>query len=300
MNIDKPEEYKREIDKTKWLINSLKKHIKSNDFINPDELKVRFEENIKKLDKLEKSFEFIIQEYKNRNLLKNWVNKHMSVTENMINFPVSIYFKKQYYTSERIENLKIINNLWKDFSEKEILPDTYLFEDYNLFFDMKEFEDKYKINIQNIKINQIKKLENIRQKITKLRYSNFVNDTLLDKGEAWGAKKEDVENAEKNYRLIDAQIQNQNKELQSLINKFGKDDSIIIQEWIYLHLKTCTAIASQYYCNNDYNDDTRLGVATETFYGWINVNKQKEIKTFMQNLYYLSDYDSVFNIVLDT
>lgn len=298
------EKYRRDIDILKNKINIQEEYIREyeNDKETIENVEKKMNLYIISLEKLNNDFQNCIFKTKNNDkTLTSWVNNHIEVVNNINNFFKIKFQKPVKYTSNRVEVLANIKTSWHNFVSSQILPNTYLIEDYNLFFDIRKIENEYKINSTFIPNSKIKDIESLRQEISVLEKLNLKNDTILDKGSTWGMSNNEINRAEKDFPIISDKIKSLDSKLNSLISKISDEQPKVINKWILLHLYTCIAVIADSYTTNigqNKPDLVRLGLASDIFYEWKSILSSKN-KYIIPNVYYLDDYNEIFNEMLE-
>jgi len=293
-----------EIDDLRKRIHSQNNYIKN--YRKNDDFLVRFKEKKKvnetELQKLLADFNYFVLTTTENNETEFilWINFHKDIIKSIENFSNFINQKREY-SEKRRNYVKNIKTAWDNFFTDKKLPDTFLGEDYKLFCDLKKAGINNLNKLSVIYNNEISELEKHRQELTILSKQLFQMDTIIDKGTSWGASNEAIDKAYEDIKIVDKENREKETYLNSLIEKIFNKNPEIIEEWQLLHLYTCISIIDFAYtadASRIENDSTRLFVTDETFYLWKNVLNEK-MKFIIPNTYFLSDYDTFFNKVLE-
>ncbi len=288
------EKLRKEIQKLNTQVFDAISYLKDNEFIDDEtkaNIQAKIDENKENAKNLLINFNKTVA--KGGNKISEFVDFHKKIIQKIKNFHTIQLTDNQKYTKERLAIMDEITEGWNNFENTGILPDTYKIEEYELFVEIAKFENS--IDIKNISYERIAELEKIRQDIMTLSRMQFENDTILDKGEAWGASKETIDKAQKDYRLVADELSENDFKLRTLISETDKN---ILHQWILFHLYTCADIINIMSVEKGEYDSTRLMVADETFYEWKNILSQDK-KYVIPNVYYLRDYDKFFNFVFN-
>jgi hypothetical protein len=302
--VEEIEKRYRDIQAKKKIIASQKKFILS-DKENKDliqELNQKINKNEKELINYESDFiNFIYRLNKeNHQELTSWLNLHIKTIKNIENFSKQKLQLNQSYTKTRLQTIEKIKKDWKQFPYTLKYPDTYTVEEYQLFYDIINFENSF--TKPETEISKIKEIEHIRQKLTELHKDLFHAETVLDKGGAWGMPAHVITEAEEKYKKTKEQQRKYllyyNQTFKEISEKYSNTKIM----WQLFHLYTCIYIVNHSYtteCSAKDKESVRINLAKDYFYAWQQMKFEYERPYFVANVYYLSDYDNLFNLVFD-
>lgn len=147
----------------------------------------------------------------------------------------------------------------------------------------------------SINKERITKIEEIRHEIFEVSKKLLSLDIYLER--AQGVPQEEYDNAEKEYKRLRLRKEDLQDILSAYVRKMREEDFDLFQDWVQIHINTCTEIIN-YAKNPDAGsfdkDSTRIYVAKETKQEWESVLKGEKFFV-IPNVYYLTDYDKFFD-----